>query len=45
MANDLAAVSAQNVELAEKVEAIPVLQKKLQVIMGPLGAHWDILEG
>ena len=31
MASDLAAVSAQNTELSEKVEAIPVLQKKLQV--------------
>ena len=31
MANDLAAVSTQNVELSEKVDTIPQLQTKLQV--------------
>ena len=31
MANDLAAVSAQNVELTEKVDTIPSFQQKLQV--------------
>ena len=31
MANDLAAVSSQNVDLTEKVDTIPNLQTKLQV--------------
>ena len=53
MANDLAAVSTQNVELSEKVDTIPQLQTKLQVYtltnppsLGPTSStHNDLTPG